>query len=54
MSASVETELWEVVKLFVDFEDRYDADQTVSDDEVRAATERGRALIEGRGPGATG
>lgn len=35
---------------FVDFEDRYDADKSVSDDEVRTATAEAKALLEGKAP----
>lgn len=39
-----------VLTKFVDFEDRYDADKSVTDDEVRAATAEAKALLEGKAP----
>lgn len=39
-----------ILAKFVDFEDRYDADKNVSDDEVRTATAEAKALLKGKAP----
>ena len=39
-----------ILAKFVDFEDRYDADKNVTDDEVRTATAEAKALLEGKAP----
>lgn len=39
-----------ILAKFVDFEDRYDADTSVSDDEVRAATAEAKTLLERKAP----
>ena len=42
--------LIETLAKFVDFEDRYDADKSVSDDEVREATAFAKTLLDPAGP----